>query len=262
MYLREMGTVPLLNKEGEIEIARRIERGEQKMLRSLSRNQAIVMEILRLGKALRDKSPVAIEGVFIGDNEEDSRARLSQVHRVLPRLARSLRETQRLHKRRESLKEGGRAWRRTSWQLARARVRTGRVVREVRMSKAQVRRLAALLVKTAARMRDFELELIDLDKKLRMARGEKARRHLRRSRIEAQRERMTYEELLGCSRPEVERALSRVDRGDTEALRAKSDFVRSEPTPGRVDRQEIHEPRSAVPRSHPGGEHRPDEGGG
>jgi len=225
MYLREMGTVPLLNKEGEITIARRIERGEQKMLRSLSRNQGIVMEVLRLGKAIREKSAVSIEGIFLGEDDDDNRGRLSQVVRVLPRLARSLRETQRLRKRRDSLKEGARAWRNASWQLARARVRTGRVIREIRMSEARVRLLAMTLVKTAGRMRDLEAELADLDKRLRMARGEKARRGLRRSRAEASREHVAYEELVGCSLAELERTLTRITQGDNEAQRAKSDLV-------------------------------------
>ncbi len=225
MYLREMGTVPLLNKEGEIAIARRIERGEQKMLRSLSRNQGIVMEVLRLGKAIRDTSGASIEGIFLGEEDDDNHSRLSQVLRVLPRLARSLRETQRRHKRRASLKEGGRAWRSASLQLARARVRTGRVIREIRMSEAQVRRLATTLVKTAGRMRDLEGELADLDKRLKLARGEKAKRHLRRSRTEAQREHVAYEVLVGCTLAELERTLTRIDCGDNEAQRAKSDLV-------------------------------------
>ena len=42
MYLREMGTVPLLTREGEVEIARRIERGQNTMLKSLSLADASV----------------------------------------------------------------------------------------------------------------------------------------------------------------------------------------------------------------------------
>jgi len=38
MYLREMGTVPLLTREGEVEIAKRIERGQLRVLKALSRS--------------------------------------------------------------------------------------------------------------------------------------------------------------------------------------------------------------------------------
>ena len=49
LYLREMGSVPLLDREGEIEIARRIERGQMKTRRTLSRCPIIVQAIVRLG---------------------------------------------------------------------------------------------------------------------------------------------------------------------------------------------------------------------
>ena len=50
MYLREMGTVPLLTREGEIEIARRIERGQNTVLKSLSRAPLVIREILGMGE--------------------------------------------------------------------------------------------------------------------------------------------------------------------------------------------------------------------
>jgi RNA polymerase primary sigma factor len=46
MYLREMGTVPLLTRDGEVEIAKRIERGQLAVLKSLSRSTVIVREII------------------------------------------------------------------------------------------------------------------------------------------------------------------------------------------------------------------------
>ena len=46
MYLREMGTVPLLTREGEVAIARRIERGEKRVLKAFSRNRWVISEIL------------------------------------------------------------------------------------------------------------------------------------------------------------------------------------------------------------------------
>src|SRR5678809_990580 len=60
MYLREMGTVPLLTREGEVEIAKRIERGQLTVLKSLSRSPVIVREIISLGEQLR-KDPSIIK---------------------------------------------------------------------------------------------------------------------------------------------------------------------------------------------------------
>ncbi len=50
MYLREMGTVPLLTREGEVEIARRIERGQSPVLKSLSRAPLVIQEIVGHGR--------------------------------------------------------------------------------------------------------------------------------------------------------------------------------------------------------------------
>src|SRR2546421_1379520 len=49
MYLREMGTVPLLTREGEVEIARRIERGKLAVIKSISRTPLIIQEIIAMG---------------------------------------------------------------------------------------------------------------------------------------------------------------------------------------------------------------------
>jgi RNA polymerase primary sigma factor len=57
MYLREMGTVPLLTREGEVEIAKRIERGQNRVLKALSRSPIVIRELLALRRAsARSKS--------------------------------------------------------------------------------------------------------------------------------------------------------------------------------------------------------------
>ncbi|MCP4656512.1 MAG: hypothetical protein GY856_13960, partial [bacterium] len=56
MYLREMGTVPLLDREGEVEIAQRIENGEWMIYEALCSNKVVLRELLRLNElAQRDK---------------------------------------------------------------------------------------------------------------------------------------------------------------------------------------------------------------
>src|SRR5665811_1581456 len=52
MYLREMGTVPLLTREGEVEIAKRIERGQLRVLKAISRSPIVIREIAALGEDL------------------------------------------------------------------------------------------------------------------------------------------------------------------------------------------------------------------
>src|SRR3974377_1322493 len=54
MYLREMGTVPLLTREGEIELARRIERGQNKVIRALSRSTLVMRELSGLAREVEE----------------------------------------------------------------------------------------------------------------------------------------------------------------------------------------------------------------
>jgi RNA polymerase primary sigma factor len=52
LYLREMGVVPLLTREGEVAIAKRIERGQLKTQKAISRSPIAVSELLRIGEQL------------------------------------------------------------------------------------------------------------------------------------------------------------------------------------------------------------------
>src|SRR6476620_616839 len=67
MYLREMGTVPLLTREGEVEIARRIERGQNTVLKSLSRAPLVIRDIIAMGEDVAQELLSARDVVQIAD---------------------------------------------------------------------------------------------------------------------------------------------------------------------------------------------------
>ncbi|PYX85224.1 MAG: RNA polymerase sigma factor RpoD, partial [Acidobacteria bacterium] len=69
MYLREMGTVPLLTREGEVEIAKRIERGQNRVLKALSRSPIVIRELLDMGEDLK-KGVRSIKELVTFDEEE------------------------------------------------------------------------------------------------------------------------------------------------------------------------------------------------
>src|SRR5881392_3482151 len=69
MYLREMGTVPLLTREGEVEIAKRIERGKLAVIKSISRTPTIAREIMRMGDQLKNDERSIRELVTFVDEE-------------------------------------------------------------------------------------------------------------------------------------------------------------------------------------------------
>ena len=69
MYLREMGTVPLLTREGEVEIAKRIERGQLRVLKAISRSPIVIREVIALGEDLK-RGVRNVKEVVIFDEEE------------------------------------------------------------------------------------------------------------------------------------------------------------------------------------------------
>src|SRR5574339_1022841 len=69
MYLREMGTVPLLTREGEVEIAKRIERGKLAVIKSISRTPTIAHAIMTMGDQLKNDERSVRELVIFQDEE-------------------------------------------------------------------------------------------------------------------------------------------------------------------------------------------------
>jgi len=73
MYMREMGTVELLTREGEIEIAKRIEGGLMDMMEAISASPATIAEILAMSEEIREGKVVisTIVDGFVNANEND-----------------------------------------------------------------------------------------------------------------------------------------------------------------------------------------------
>jgi len=72
MYLREMGTVKLLDRQGEVEIAKRIEKGERKVYKALSQNRIILEEILKINESARKDAKVIKEMLDLAPAGEDA----------------------------------------------------------------------------------------------------------------------------------------------------------------------------------------------
>jgi len=72
MYLREMGTVKLLDRQGEVDIAKRIEKGERRVFKSLSANRIIREEILKIYDAAKKDQRVIKETIDLAMPEDDT----------------------------------------------------------------------------------------------------------------------------------------------------------------------------------------------
>ena len=69
VYLKEMGMVPLLSRAGEVEIAKRIEKGKKAVGKALSRSPVVVSELLRFGEKLRMGELAVRKLVHLTDGE-------------------------------------------------------------------------------------------------------------------------------------------------------------------------------------------------
>src|SRR6266480_2065661 len=174
MYLREMGTVPLLTREGEVEIARRIERGKLAVIKSISRTPTVAKMIIAMGDQLKAGTRTIRELVIFQDDEitderVDERAKevLKQIdairkqRAVVQKLEEKLNETAKGTTTREKRK-----YRKARWAVMRAQVGLSQLIREVEFTELVKRRLIEQIKDEVESVRKIEREAEGLDRQL------------------------------------------------------------------------------------------------
>jgi len=145
MYLREMGTVPLLTREGEVEIARRIERGKLSVIKSISRMPAITKAVIRMGDALKAGERTIRELVIFNDEEiTDDRIeqRAQQFLKQVDAVRKARLAVEKHDEKLEAiLKADKKKYRRQRWKLMRGQVETSRAIRKIEFTEPVKRRL-------------------------------------------------------------------------------------------------------------------------
>src|ERR671915_1297982 len=135
MYLREMGTVPLLTREGEVAIAKRIEQGKLSVIKSISRMPAITKAVIRMGDALKAGERTIRELVIFNDEEiTDDRIeeRAQQFGRQVDGVRKARLNVEKFAEKLESVpKKEKRKYRRQRWKLMRAQVETSKLIRKI-----------------------------------------------------------------------------------------------------------------------------------
>lgn len=89
LYLRKMGSVSLLTREGEVEIARRIEKGEREIVRAILMSPIGTVEIINLGKRL-DEGRIKVKSIFRGLEDEgvqyDEKEYVDKIHALIAKV--------------------------------------------------------------------------------------------------------------------------------------------------------------------------------
>src|SRR5467141_2000055 len=174
MYLREMGTVPLLTREGEVEIARRIERGKLAVIKSISRTPLIAKKVIELGDQLHSGDRTIRELVIFNDEEiTDERIveRSRQVQKQIEAVRKGRAVSEKLEEKLADTPRGAttrdkRKYRRARWAAMRARVELSNYIRKIEFTEAVKRRLIDEIKDAVESVRGVQREIEAVDRQL------------------------------------------------------------------------------------------------
>jgi RNA polymerase primary sigma factor len=232
MYLREMGTVPLLTREGEVEIARRIERGQHTALRSLSRAPLVIQEILTLAEEVQRDSICSRDIVQISDPilsdelvDEVKRQFLETAEEISRQYKKILQSRQKLQVIPRSLKP--KQYMHQLWEVGRLVVKTSRLVRTVKFQSQVIRHLIDRVRSAVEEFKPLEREIARVQRKLETwpaARPEVVKELRKEQRAFIQRLQQ-LEEQSGASAAELRRTLEIITKAHHEAECAKKELI-------------------------------------
>ncbi len=230
MYLREMGTVPLLTREGEVEIAKRIERGQLRVLKALSRSPIVIKEILALGEDLK-RGVRSIKELVAFDEEEITdeivQARLKDFVGQIDDIGKSYKKVQQLEEKLEDVKQKKKPKesRKFRWALGRAQVQVSGGIRKLKFTHPERKRLIDRVNKTVDSMRSLDRQINNLEKKIEATRVEETKREYRRIQRQHRNDLEKQELETGVSYQELRRTQREIIQGDVDAEAAKRELI-------------------------------------
>jgi RNA polymerase primary sigma factor len=228
MYLREMGTVPLLTREGEVAIAKRIERGQLLVLKTITRAPLILKELLQVGEDLRNGSRSIKEIVQFDDEElteekveAKTRDTLKQIDKVAKLYLNAMKLAAKLQKIPRSKKK---PYLHARYELSRTRVQMSQLVREFDFNLLEKKRLIDKIHQTVERVYFLEREIGKLERRVEASKADvqaEARKDLRARKQELE----EIEVATEVSPTELKRAIQVILRGEAEAEQAKKELI-------------------------------------
>jgi RNA polymerase primary sigma factor len=228
MYLREMGTVPLLTREGEVAIAKRIERGQLLVLKTITRSPIILKELLTIGEDLRSGTRSIKEIVQFDDEElteEKIENKTKKTLKVLDKIAKCylecLKEAVKLERMTKSKK---RRYIRLKYRVSRLRIEMSQLARSLEYHLFEKKRLIEKIRSTVERLQSLEREAGKLERRADASKGDhalEARKELRSRRTELREIEVSSETGL----TDLKRMLQVILRGEAEAEQAKKELI-------------------------------------
>jgi RNA polymerase primary sigma factor len=230
LYLREMGTVPLLTRQGEIEIAKRFERGHMRVLKAISRCPIVIREVKNLGADLESGARSIKELVVF--NEEDvtdeilsarTQATINEIDKMVEHYNKALKLEDKLAE--TSRKQNPKAYRRYLWKLGREKVAVSQVIRSFKYTPLERKRLIDRVTTTTDAMRSLDRQAQRLEKKIDATRNDEHRAEYKRQQKNCFNDLKQLEQEAGVSFKELGRTQREIVQGNVDAEYAKRELV-------------------------------------
>ena len=288
MYLREMGLVTLLSRDGEVEIAKKIEAGEQEVLRALIDTTTAVNCLLELGRQIGigvlrpkyvlrdiDEGETLVDEVLQIDNFLETMRSIQKVHdentAYRERLFSQILDPaeQRRIRRCITRRSNKIFYHLESWRLESSLVdRIEKIIREqIEWFDSMNKLITGCAESLDASIKDLRSHLEEQESFSRWIQP--------RCQLSDQEIVLLFEELntvlnqilirenaIKARSRTLKRIMANVDEGRLKAKAAKSELTKSQFATGCQHCQKIHQPRLAIPGFDPGRQHWSDEGGG
>ena len=230
VYLREMGASPLLTREGEVEIAKRIERGQLSAMKALSRSPLVIQQVLAMGEELK-RGQRSIKDTVVFDEEEITEAilqyRAKETVQLIDQMHSHYKIARRLAEQMVTLAgdKKERRYRRCRSHLGREMVRISLIIRKLGLTPSELKRLTERVNNTTDLMRSFERQLGALEKKIASTRSEELKKSYRAAQRQHRAEMKSLESGAGMTFAELQRAQRKIIQGEMDAEQAKHELI-------------------------------------
>jgi len=238
LYLREMGVVPLLTREGEVAIAKRIERGQKKTQKAISRCPIAVEELIRLGEDLKDgrvsirETINFVEQAELTGEEEKSEEylkwALDGIEKVKVNYEKAMQILEELKLMQEKAK--GKTTKKIvklRRQIARIRLEIAREIKHLGLTEQAKQRLIRAIEKVVEQIKAAEREIAEVNELLESNKklSKEEKENLKKRKKEAQRKLEEIEEQYKVPTVEIKRALQNIYIGEEETTQAKNELI-------------------------------------
>ena len=230
LYLRKMGTVPLLNRQQEIEIAKRFERGHLRVLKAISRCPFVIREVMAIAADL-DRGIRSIKEIVIFDEEDVTDEIVTARAKATVNLIREMGEHFALARALEEKladinpRKNPRHYRRCRWKIGRRKVLVSRLMRSIRYTHPQRKRLIERVIATTDTMRSLDRQIQLFKKKIESARSQELRAEYRQQQRNFVADLKQLEQDAGASFQELCRTQREIVQGNVDAEYAKRELV-------------------------------------